>query len=153
EKQQIARATQELTTAGELLEKVSGLLGKKATREGIQAAEQVGSALGSACVALALQPPQRALSRMVYDPVTKQIILFGGDRLDHLLADTWVFDCAAQRWQEKRPGRGPSPRGGHALVYLPKSKKVLLFGGYTYTSATEYCAAQYAALPFEMWAY
>src|SRR5262249_2639959 len=47
----------------------------------------------------------------------------------------------------------PSPRGGHALVYLPRSKKVLLFGGYTYTSPTDYCAPQYAALPFEMWAY
>src|SRR5262249_6553881 len=46
-----------------------------------------------------------------------------------------------------------SPRGGHALVYLAKSKRILLFGGYTYTSKTDYCAGQYAALPFEMWAY
>src|SRR5262249_25525852 len=66
---------------------------------------------------------------------------------------TWVFDCSSQRWQEKRPALGPAPRGGHALVYLPRSKKVLLFGGYTYTSKTEYCAPQYAPLPFEMWAY
>lgn len=31
------------------------------------------------------QPPQRANSPMVYDPVNKKIILFGGDQLDHLL--------------------------------------------------------------------
>ena len=90
---------------------------------------------------------------MVYDPVNRQIVLFGGDQLDRLLADTWVFDCESQRWQEKRPALGPSPRGGHALVYLPKSERILLFGGYTYTSDTDYCAAQYKPLPFEMWAY
>src|SRR5262245_24482336 len=90
---------------------------------------------------------------MVYDSANQQIVLFGGDHLDRLLADTWVFDCASKKWLEKRPALGPSPRSGHALVYLPKSKKVLLFGGYTYTSNTDYCGAQYTALPFEMWAY
>jgi hypothetical protein len=33
-----------------------------------------------------LKPPQRALSRMVYDPVNRQIILLGGDHLDRLLS-------------------------------------------------------------------
>src|SRR5262249_28984270 len=125
----------------------------KTSAEGIQAAESAKRALEAVGDTLALEPPQRALSRMVYDPVNRQIVLFGGDHLDRLMGDTWVFDCASQKWQEKRPARGPTHRGGHSLVYLTKSKKILLFGGYTYTSNTDYCAAQYAPLPFEMWAY
>src|SRR5262249_33457832 len=153
EKQQIAWAMPEIATAQAKFEQAKSLLSQKAGSEGIQDVEAAKRAIGSVCGTVALRPPQRALSRMVYDPVNKQIVLFGGDHLDRLLADTWVFDCASKRWLEKRPALGPSPRGGHALVYLPKSKKVLLFGGYTYTSKTDYCAGQYAALPFEMWAY
>ncbi|HKB37476.1 MAG TPA: kelch repeat-containing protein [Gemmataceae bacterium] len=153
EKLQIAWALPEIDSATARLEQAKALLTLKVSAEGIQAAEGARRALGAAYDTLALEPPQRALSRMVYDPVNRQIVLFGGDQLDRLLADTWVFDCASQRWQEKRAARGPSPRGGHALVYLPKSKKILLFGGYTYTSNTDYCGGQYAALPFEMWAY
>src|SRR5262249_11056671 len=80
-------------------------------------------------------PPAPASSRLAYDPVHKQVILFGGDRLDQLLSDTWAFDVVARRWQERNPDRVPSPRAGHALLWLPKAKKALLLGGYTYTSA------------------
>ena len=121
--------------------------------EAIKAADDACEALQDALNALAIQPPQRARSPMVYDAEHKQIVLFGGDQLDRLLADTWVFDCATKRWIQKRPATGPSPRGGHSLVYLPKAKKVLLFGGFGYTSSPEYCASQYRPLPFEMWAY
>jgi hypothetical protein len=153
EKQQIAWAMPDIEVANTKLEQAKSLLSQKVTSEGIQAVEAARQSLTAACDTMALEPPQRALSRMVYDPANRQIVLFGGDHLDHLLADTWVFDCVSRRWLEKRPALGPSPRGGHALVYLPKSKKVLLFGGYTFTSSTDYCAAQYAPLPFEMWAY
>jgi len=119
----------------------------------IVAADCVASALAAARDRLAHQPPQRALSPMVYDPATRRIVLLGGDQLDRLLADTWAFDCASKRWLQMRPPLSPEPRAGHALVYLPKSKKVLLFGGFTYTSTTDYCGAQYRNLPFEMWTY
>src|SRR5262249_7425185 len=138
EKRQLAWARSDIGTAKARLKQASRSLARKADAEGIKIVEFAKLALSSACAALALEPPQRALSRMEYDPVNRQIVLFGGDHLDRLLADTWVFDCATQRWQEKRPALGPSPRGGHALVYLPGSKKLLLFGGYTYTSNTEY---------------
>lgn len=99
------------------------------------------------------QPPQRANSRLVYDPVNKRVVLFGGDRLDQLSADTWTFDVVAQKWEEKKPERGPSPRGGHAMLWLPRAKRVLLLGGYTYTSAVGYCESIYAPLPLEAWTY
>ena len=153
EKRQIAWALAEIDAAQSRFQQAQKLLAGTIGSECIKAAEGAKDALGSAVDALAVQPPQRALSRMVYDPARKQIVLFGGDQLDRLLADTWVFDCASQRWLEQRPSLGPSPRGGHALVYLPKSQRILLFGGYTYTSSTDYCGGQFAPLPFEMWAY
>ena len=99
------------------------------------------------------QPPQRANARLVYDSVNKKVVLFGGDRLDQLIADTWTFDVVAQKWEDKKPMRSPSPRGGHALLWLPKAKKVLLLGGYTYASPVGYCEGLYAPLPLEAWTY
>lgn len=96
-------------------------------------------------------PPQRANSPMVYDPVNKKIVLFGGDQLDQTVADTWVFD--GKQWEQKRPPLSPSPRAGHALLWLPKSKKVLLLGGYTVNSTTEYSSHPYRSLALEAWVY
>src|SRR5262245_24833880 len=79
--------------------------------------------------------------------------MFGGDRLDQLIADTWVFDSAKTTWTERKPKLSPSPRAGHALLWLPKAKKVLLLGGYTYTSTTDYVAPLYKPLPVEAWTY
>ena len=47
----------------------------------------------------------------------------------------------------------PSPRAGHALLWLSKAKKVLLIGGYTYTSTTDYVASLYKPLPLEAWTF
>ena len=99
------------------------------------------------------QPPVRALSPMVYDPGTKKIVLFGGDRLDQLYADTWVYDCQTRTWEQRKPPISPSPRFGHALLYLAKSKTIVLLGGKGYTSSCSYCARLYRPLPFEMWTY
>src|SRR5439155_9494762 len=89
------------------------------------------------------QPPARANSRLVYDPINKKIVLFGGDRLNELLADTWILDVVTGRWEERKPAVSPSPRAGHALLWLPKAKKILLLGGYGYTSATGYVESLY----------
>lgn len=99
------------------------------------------------------QPPARANSRLVYDPVNQKVVCFGGDRLDRLTADTWLFDTAKQTWEERKPAISPAPRAGHAFLWLPKAKKILLLGGYTYTSTTDYCATLYRPLPLEAWTY
>jgi hypothetical protein len=99
------------------------------------------------------QPPARANSRLAYDPWVKKVVLFGGDRLNELVADTWVFDTTTGTWEEKKPAVSPSPRGGHALLWLPKAKKLLLLGGYTYTSTTDYVASLYRPLPLEAWTF
>jgi len=102
---------------------------------------------------LEIEPPVRALSPMVFDRQSKRIVLFGGDRLDMLYADTWVYDPATRRWEERKPPVSPSPRFGHALLYLPGSGKVVLLGGKHYTSSLSYLARLYKPLPFEMWTY
>jgi hypothetical protein len=106
-----------------------------------------------ASLALDHQPPQRANSRLCSDPVHRKVILFGGDRLDQLLSDTWTFDVVAQKWELKKPVRGPSPRAGHALLWLPRAKKVLLLGGYGYASPVGYVESPYRRLPLEAWTY
>jgi hypothetical protein len=102
---------------------------------------------------LAVQPPPRANARLAYDPQAKKIVLFGGDRLDQLLSDTWTFDVTTHQWQQQKPALSPSPRAGHAIVWLPKAKKLLLIGGYTYASEVGYVGGFYRLPPLEMWTY
>ena len=79
---------------------------------------------------LDVEPPARCNSRMVYDRRNRLIVLFGGDAQDRALADTWVFDVTASRWQQRRPSRSPHPRSCHAMAYLDGSGIVLMVGGH-----------------------
>ena len=104
------------------------------------------------------QPPARANARLAYDPFNKKIVLFGGDQLDQLVCDTWLFDVVTQTWSEaafpKDAKAGvPAPRAGHALLWLPKAKRILLVGGYAYTSTTSYVAPLYRRLSAELWTF
>jgi len=98
-----------------------------------------------------VQPPQRANSQLVYDPVNKKVVLFGGDGLNRLYADTWTFDGA--RWEQKKPSLSPSARAGHALVWLPRARKVLLLGGYGYESKFSYGFKGVKQMPLDAWTY
>jgi hypothetical protein len=100
---------------------------------------------------LDLQPPARANSALVYDPVNRKVVLFGGDRLNQLVADTWIFDGI--KWEQRMPPISPSPRAGHAMLWLPKAQKILLLGGYGYTSTTDYYGDLSRPLPLEAWTY
>jgi hypothetical protein len=103
---------------------------------------------------LSVEPGPRALSPMVYDPQNEVIILFGGDHLDYLYSDTWVYTCASRTWQRRYPAISPFPRAGHALLYLPKSRKVVLAGGFEYSELSTYASGQYKNRdPFELWTY
>ncbi|MDB5384723.1 MAG: hypothetical protein JWM11_369, partial [Planctomycetaceae bacterium] len=102
---------------------------------------------------VAEQPRNRANSQLVYDPIHRMILLFGGDTLSSLVNDTWTFDVVKNRWELQLPKSAPAPRAGHALHWLPGVKKLLLLGGYTYTSTTEYVASLYRPLPLEAWTY
>jgi len=127
---------------------------EKVTAETIAVGQAVHNTIERNLNALAVEPPPRALSQMAYDASSRKIVLFGGDGLDRHYADTWVYDCATRAWEQRYPKLSPSPRAGHALLYLPKSRKILLLGGFGLGNGHSYMYGDvYRRLPFEMWAY
>jgi hypothetical protein len=90
-------------------------------------ADQKWRALGQP---LGQQPAGRILPGMVYDAAEKKIVLFGGDDLARCLDDTWVYDCAGRTWSRVQTPVTPRARAGHAMVYVPDQKVILLAGGY-----------------------
>lgn len=101
---------------------------------------------------LAVVPSPRALSPMVYDPSSRCIVLFGGDHLDYLTSDTWIYRCDTRSWERRSPAVCPAPRAGHAMLLLPKSGKIALLGGFGYGTAPGY--GYYRELPeVELWTY
>jgi hypothetical protein len=103
---------------------------------------QVQVALEKAAEVLDAEPPPRALSPIVYDEKTRLYVLFGGDHCDYLTNDTWVFDPAKPQWRLRYPKSAPPPRANHTLK-VTGDGKVVLTGGYTYTSTTDYMGGQY----------
>jgi len=98
------------------------------------------------------EPPARALCPIVYDPRSKCYLLFGGDHLDYLTNDTWVFDPAGPQWRRHHPPVAPAPRANHTLSVGPGGK-IVLTGGYTYSSNTDYCGGQYIDIEDGPWTY
>jgi len=76
-------------------------------------------------------PHPRSLSRMVYLPDQKAILLWGGTDGHQHLNDTWLYDCTKREWQKKSPKTLPRPREMHVLVYDAKLRKAVMAGGYT----------------------
>ena len=128
--EQLAWAAAELRPARETLERAAGRLTGRFPAEAVWLLEDARDLLGRCAVSLAVAPPPRAFSPMVYDAAARKIVLFGGDRMDRLLADTWLYDPAGRTWRQRRPKRSPPPRAGHGLVWLAGSGKVLLSDGY-----------------------
>ncbi len=149
EKRQFAQVSGDLAAAKDLLAKIGDAPNPDSLKAGLAAKRRLRRAEHG----LLGEPPPRAHSPMVYDPKTKKIVLFGGDRLDMLHGDTWVYDCATRKWEERRPEVSPSPRAGHAFVYLPESGKLALVGGYKFDSQTGYWGALYRQLPVQVWTY
>lgn len=79
---------------------------------------------------LSQQPAARILPGMAYDANANKIVLFGGDDLARCLNDTWLYDSASRTWERIETATAPVARAGHAMVYVPGQKAVLLAGGY-----------------------
>lgn len=138
---QVAAATGHLKAAGGLWPELTGRI----TPEAIRSMRRAQVRLALAAEALDAEPPARALSPIVFDEATGLYVLFGGDHLDYLTGDTWVFDPAAKRWRQRHPKAAPAPRARHTLAAAGDGT-VRLTGGYTYTSNTDYCGGQYIDL-------
>ncbi len=137
-----AQAAGRLDAAEEMLKDLAPKLAGAITPEIIAQARAARVLFEQAADAMAIEPPGRARSQIACDLERGQIVLFGGDQLDRLLTDTWVYDCASGTWEQKFPAVCPAPRAGHILAWLPKSKKFVLAGGYGRPT-----------LPQEVWTY
>jgi hypothetical protein len=90
---------------------------------------------------------------LIYDPESKVYVLFGGDHMDYLTNDTWVFDPDQPKWSQRHPQAGaPPPRANHRMESIGAGR-VRLTGGYSYTSNTDYVGGQYADLNDGEWIY
>ncbi len=97
----------------------------------------------------ATEPPAQGI---VYDEESRLYILFGGDHLDYLTNDTWVFDPAGPRWSQRHPNGAPPPRANHRLESC-NNGTMRMTGGYTYASNTDYSGGQYTDLNDGEWTY
>jgi hypothetical protein len=76
------------------------------------------------------QPQPRHLEQITYDPVRKNLIVFGGVEKD---GEKWIepsqlFEWNENHWKEFRMD-GPIGRRGHSIVYDPSQKVTWLLGG------------------------
>ena len=63
------------------------------------------------------------------DEAGRQLVVFGGgDAAGGPLGDTWLFDLAAETWNQVA-GPAPSPRFGHAVAVDLEERVLYLFGG------------------------
>src|SRR5579862_246398 len=134
-KNQLSLALMHLTTAaGTLNVTVGKIMNGSVSAEDIKAVHEADRKLEQAAELLDAEPGARALSPLVYDAKNKVFVLFGGDHLDYLTNDTWVFDPAKKSWQQRHPKGAPAPRANSQLTATDGAIK--LSGGYTYSNNT-----------------
>lgn len=101
---------------------------------------------------LTVDPQPRALAALAYDPKSKLYVMFGGDHLDYLMNDTWVFDMATKKWSQRIPKSAPPSRANHKLI-ANGDGTITLKGGYTYSNNTDYMGGPYIDLADGEWVY
>ena len=74
-------------------------------------------------------PTARSGCEMAYDPVHRQIVMFGGIVTGAIMyfSDTWVWD--GSNWTQKFPQKNPSPRWLHGMTYDAGLGQIVVFGG------------------------
>ncbi len=78
-------------------------------------------------------PAPRSEATLVYDPVGKRLILFGGLSAGLYRSDVWAMALgdSMPRWSQLSLVGGPGPRASHSAVYDPIGQRMLVFGGST----------------------
>jgi len=94
----------------------------------------IGALLLTAPALFASYPSARTEARMVYDPVTTHMILFGGftetdpgTKLSYDLDETWEW--TGVRWVQRFPAHTPGGRSTQGMVFDTARQRVVLFGG------------------------
>jgi hypothetical protein len=122
-----------LAEANKALTDATAALKSAVSPDAFKALWRAQVALEQAAESLDAEPAPRALSPIAYDAKTKRFVLFGGDHLDYMTNDTWVFDPARGRWEHQHPKTAPPPRANHTLTTTGDGK-VRLSGGFTHNN-------------------
>jgi len=84
------------------------------------------------------EPRGQIENQFVYDPFSRQFLLFGGVCFDRqsvrcangsYLSDTWLYDPATNGWTKVTATVGPSERSQAQMYFDSKNEVVVLFGG------------------------
>src|SRR5690349_3629812 len=76
----------------------------------------------------AVSPSARAAHAIAHDPVSGNVVIFGGYNDTNYLAETWTFDGTT--WTQATPLNSPSPRAAASLAYDAVAQALVLFGGF-----------------------
>ena len=128
-----------INRSADILKSVLGTIDTSLISDQLIALQKAVDSADTAEMALDMEPCGRANAQFSADPVNGRLLLFGGNRLDIRLADTWIYDCTStsRKWRQKFPALSPSPRSKQTMAFLPQSKQFVLAGGN----------------PFELWTY
>jgi len=76
-------------------------------------------------------PPARWAHSVIYDPVLRCLVMFGGScDTGTPFNDTWAYDPAANNWTELKPSSPlPSARSAHSMAYDLTGGRLVMFGG------------------------
>ncbi len=73
-------------------------------------------------------PSPRYAHGMAYDPLRREVVLFGGKDRQGPRRDTWAWD--GRRWEQRRPAQAPPAREVlEGMVWDPRHEAVVLLGG------------------------
>lgn len=80
-------------------------------------------------------PAARVGAMMAFDEKKGVVIMFGGEDKSgkYMLSDTWEWD--GKDWKQAFPEFSPPGRRGGQLFYDPETEKIILTGGFYYSSS------------------
>ncbi len=81
---------------------------------------------------LSNEPPGRYNGRLVFDPIQRRMVLFGGGHDKQSLNDTWVFD--GKSWKSVTTAASPAARYAMAMFYDETRRSFIMFGGFDGTN-------------------
>jgi PKD repeat protein len=80
-------------------------------------------------------PSARTSPGMAYDPLLKEVLLYGGYDGTNALSDMWAFSAGA--WTTMSPTSTPGALSGEAMFWDTSLNEMVIYGGDTQTSTTD----------------
>ncbi len=137
----------EINALETLAEKLNNALSIKEVAE----SRRIYRALAQVRMYIDVQPSPRAYASMTYDSQSKKIILFGGEGIFGVYADTWVFDTQKKTWEPVFPKQVPPPRCAHAMI--AHDGMVYVCGGFKARGSLAYVTGLWMRMNADVWRY